>query len=283
MSLYMFYGKTIVVKDALGNEFKFTKKIQRIISLSPAVTESVFLLGKGKLLVGVTKFCERPPEALKIEKTGGVIDPNIEKIVSLNPDVVIGIDQFSVVKRTEALKSYGIKVFMLDKRSGFESLVDEMTRLGILLDVERLSKKYIDDAEKEISAIRIKLKNVKNKPKVFWQIGAQPIFTAGDNTFPGNMIKLAGGINVAADINGYMEFSVEKIIEVDPDVIVSPEMGSLKNNIKLWDNYPSLKSYRNERIHIIDEHESSSPTIVTFVETVKRLYGYFYETPADNK
>ena len=111
---------------------------------------------------------------------------------------------------------------------------------------------------------------------MFWQIGLKPIFTAGGNTFPGNMIYLAGGNNIAGNIDGYKELSLEKIVELNPDIIVSPEMGSLKNNVNIWNDYPVVKASKNKKIYVIDENESSAPTIVTFVKTVKKLFEYFY-------
>jgi iron complex transport system substrate-binding protein len=269
-------GSGMTIKDAQGNSLVFEGTIRRVVSISPAVTESVFLLGKGDLLVGVTQFCVRPAGALKIEKIGGVTDPNIEKIVSLKPDVVIVIDQFNILKSITVLKNYGVKVFVLGKRYDFDSIVNEFLLLGKLFGEEELSMKLAGDARKQIEELGRKIGARKDRPKVLWQIGVKPMFTPGKNTFPDNMIGLAGGINMTESFEGYREFSMEKAVELDPDIIISPAMGSLKDNVRIWEDYRSVSAVKNKKIFIIDENESSAPTIVTFVETVKKLFGYFY-------
>lgn len=242
---------------------------KRIISLSSALTEEIYLLGIGDRLVGCTIYCERPPSAQKKEKVGNVVEVNIEKIISLRPDLVLATE-LTDPKDIEKLKALGISVINFPTSRNFSEICEGFLRLARIVKREQKAKEIVEEANKEIGAIKKMVKD-RPKPKVFVQIGARPLFTATKDSFIHNLIELAGGINIASSAKTGL-YSRENVIRKDPDVIIIVSMGITgKRERKHWEAYNSLKAVKGERIYFIDASKVCSPTPLSFVEALKEI------------
>lgn len=242
---------------------------QRIISLSPAVTEELYLLGVQDKLVGCTMYCQEPPEAEKKEKVGTVMGVNLEKIVSLQPDLVLATSLVDP-KAKEKLKNLGIKVITFPAAKTFNRMCEQLLELGRIVGKEEKAEELASTAKNKTDVIRRKTADLP-KPKVFAQIGAKPLFAATKDYFVNDFIEFAGGLNIARDINSGL-YSREKVLQVNPDVILIITMGIIGEQEKeIWKKYDVVKAVKNKRIHILDPRKLCSPTPVSFADTLEEV------------
>ncbi|MDI6641785.1 MAG: ABC transporter substrate-binding protein, partial [Elusimicrobiota bacterium] len=242
---------------------------KRIISLGPAITEQLYLLGVGDKIIANTIYCTRPPDAEKKEKIGTVVEHNIEKITALKPDLVIA-SSLTNPKTLNKLRNLGIKTIQFSYAKNFNEVCAQFLELGKVVGKAKEAKSIIMKAKSRIDSIRRKTKKLP-QVKVFIQIGAKPLFTAPKDTFVNDFIELAGGINIAKEANSGL-YSREKVIEQNPDVIVITTMGIVgEEEKKIWKKYKTINAVKNDRIYIIDSYKLCSPTPVSFVETLQEI------------
>lgn len=200
---------------------KVVAKTPRYISLAPSTTEILFALGLKDEIVGVSSFCNYPPEAKSKEKVGTFSQPNIEKILSLKPDIVFctGLEQAPAVRELSQLK---IKVYVSDP-ANLQELFVSMREIGRLTQRDREAEALVRQMQADIEEInsQVRLIPPKKRPKVFVEIWNDPLMTIGANSFVDELITLAGGTNIARDTKKpYSYFSPEQVIKRNPDVIL---------------------------------------------------------------
>ncbi|MFH1996205.1 MAG: helical backbone metal receptor [Candidatus Omnitrophota bacterium] len=270
-------GFPVTVQDGLGRSVTIRSKPERIVSLSPAMTENLYLLGSGDRIVGNTIYCEHPEAAKHTEKVGTITSPGIEKVISLRPDLVVLTDaviQKGLIKRVENM---GIVTYAFRPSGNFKELCEDFIKLGDLIGRGERARWLVEKAERRVAAVTGK---VAGRPlvTVFWQVGANPLFTAARETFADDLIKLAGGKNVAAQYGTqYPQLSREEVITSDPEVIMIVTMGEVTAKEKeIWQRFSDLQAVQNGRIHVVEAHKFCSPTPVTFAEAVEDVAGYLH-------
>ena len=238
------YGRTVVVPAAP----------QRVVSLSPAVTEIIYALGADDVLVGRTDFCVYPPEAEAIPSIGGISNLNIEKILSLNPDLVISGSMVGK-KVTDQMDAMGTPMVCVIEKPKFEALYDNILAIGRLVgkehEADSLNRVLFCDLRNlsEADAIEADLPDGSQNtqatdPSVYYVVGfgAGGNFTAGGNTFINDIIRMAGGRNIAEDIDGW-SYSLEALVKSDPDyIIVRREDSAAFCNMKPYNSLTAVKS-----------------------------------------
>lgn len=201
------YGRTVVVPA----------QPQRVVSLSPAVTEIIYALGAQDLLVGRTDFCVYPDEASEIPSIGGISNLNIESILALNPDLVISGSMVSK-KATDQMDQMGTPMVCVIEKPKFEVLYDNILAIGKLVGKEH-------EADSLNALLRDRVSQLPTTdsplPTVYYVVGfgAGGNFTAGGNTFINDIIRMAGGRNIAEGIEGW-SYSLEALMKEDPDYII---------------------------------------------------------------
>jgi iron complex transport system substrate-binding protein len=245
---------------------------ERIVSLGPAITERIFLLGRGSSLIADTQYCKRPAAAESITKIGSITAVDIEKIVSLQPDLVFAVP-LNGKKTVTKLRRLGVRVELFREPESFKDLFEEFLRLAKILDKEDDAGVIIDESLKKLASIK-KSVGDKKKPRVFLQLGSDPLFAATGDTFVNDFIEYAGGVNVAEDAKKGI-YSREEVLKADPDVILIITMGIVGEQEKeIWKGFDAMKAARSGRIHIIDAYDICSPSpavLAESVETVKCL------------
>ncbi|MFC1624120.1 ABC transporter substrate-binding protein [Candidatus Omnitrophota bacterium] len=261
--------------DAISSEIKK----QRIISLAPSTTEILFSLGLDEEIVGVTTFCNFPPEALNKEKIGTFSQPSIEKILLLKPDVIFaaGLEQAFTVERLRELK---LKVYVTYP-SDIEELFDSIKVIGELTYREKEALILINEMKTKIDRIRIETEVIpqEDKLKVFVEIFYDPLITAGKTSFVDGLIDLAGGINIATDMTrDYGYFSVEEVIRRNPDCIIlghnakEKEISAIKKRLG-WEEISAIKNNRIYGDINPDLFLRPGPRLVKGLEEIyRRLY-----------
>ena len=234
----------------------------RIISLSPQITESIYLLGAEEKLIGITELCRRPAEAMKKEKVGTPLRPDAEKIVSMRPDIIFGTREGNSPIAMARFERLGIKTYYFDRPRTLLGLLDNFLTLSRMTGKEERGKRIIEIARGALP----KEKNDKGY-KVLWQVGAEPLIVASNNSFANDIILLAGGYNIIESELPYPRINAEEVILKAPHVIVLMDMGY---NVQLeknrWKRYFSKAQFVT-----MDAYSVGSPTPISFVDAVNRL------------
>jgi iron complex transport system substrate-binding protein len=241
----------------------------RIVSLGPAITEKLYLLGVQDELVGVTTYCTRPPEARAKEKIGNVTQVNIEKVVQLKPDLVLATP-LTGPRSVERLKHLGLRVIVFKDPDSFAEMNQQFLELGRIVGREERANEIVQASEQKVEGIRNRVKGL-SRPKVFVQIGARPLFTATKRSFLHDFIEFAGGTNIAVGAKTGL-YSREEVLWQDPDVIIVVTMGiTAQNEKKGWQKFKSISAVKHDGIVIMDPYKTCSPTPETFVEALENM------------
>ena len=251
------------------NAWAQQKPMQRIISLGPVITEELFLLESGDKLVGCTTYCQRPEAAKYKEKVGSVQEINLEKVLSLKPDVVLATELTDPSVK-QKLRALGVRVVDIPNARNFSEICDVFLKLGQMVGQESLARTIIAESQSKVEELRSKLANAE-RAKVFVQVGSDPLVTVGGDTFADDFIGFAGGVNIVSQ-KGYMQYSREQVVASDPDVMLISSMGfDGQKEAQNWKAFKTLKAVAQHRIFIIDQYLLCSPTPVSFVETLKTV------------
>ncbi len=251
------------------SETEFSGVPQRIVSLGPSLTEELYLLGVEDSIVGVTVYCNRPEEAQKKEKVGTAIKVDVEKIISLRPDVVLATT-LSDRDQIEKIRSLDVRVITFTPCRNFHEICKQFLKLGKIVGKEKKARDIVGEVRDRVASVNNKVRYL-TRPKVFVQIGAKPLYTVTEDSFIQDIISLAGGMNIAHDAKTGL-FSREEVISRNPDVIIIVTMGIVGEEEKgIWERFKALKAVQNKRVHIIDSHKICSPTPLTFVESLEEI------------
>ncbi|HBU69246.1 MAG TPA: hypothetical protein DEE98_02560 [Elusimicrobia bacterium] len=248
----------------------------RIVSLAPSVTKSVMLLGSSSKLAGITTFCPDPSGS--IDKIGTVLEPNIEKIVSLKPDLVIASKEGNLPGPVEKLRKLGIKVYVMDAYRNFDDICLSFIELGKVIGREAEAEKIVTNSKARIDAVKKKTLTL-SRPAIFWEIGAQPLYTVSDKSFVNDFIEFAGANNIFADMPiAYPQVSREEVLVRNPDMIFIVMMGDINENERSsWQKYGTLKAVKTGNIHILNDLVFLEPTPEAFAEGTEKLNKVIFE------
>ncbi|AIG98275.1 ABC-type Fe3+-hydroxamate transport system, periplasmic component [Archaeoglobus fulgidus DSM 8774] len=242
---------------------------QRIVSLAPSNTEILFAIGAGDRVVGVTDYCNYPPEVVEKKKKGelvsigGYTTINIEKVVSLKPDLVVAT-YGNGIENIETLRRMGLTVIAFDPKS-VEDVMKDIILIGVATGEKENATKLVQEMLERIEKVR---ESMKDKPKVrvahiLWY---DPIWVSGKNTFIDEVIRLAGGENVF-NFDGWRTVSVEDLIAANPDVIIVSSgsgMGGGKDVVYEWvvsdDRLSGIKAVKEGRVYVVDADIINRPS-----------------------
>jgi len=259
-----------VIADDLGKPVIIDKIPQRIISLSPSTTEILFALGLGDKVVGVTEFCNYPVEAGRIEKVGGYSTTDIEKIITLQPDLILA-GSIHVQEVIPALEEKGFTVFTLAPKN-LDGILQDIRVVGEITGKGKEASEFVTQMQSRIVAVTDKT-GKSEKLKVFYVNWHDPLWSVGSGTIINELIEKAGGVNIFRDITGHRVVDLETVIVRDPGVIIAcTGHGAAEDEPFEWaKEEPTLavtKARRNNRIYQIDADLVSrdGPRIVEALE-----------------
>ncbi|MBW2650635.1 MAG: cobalamin-binding protein [Deltaproteobacteria bacterium] len=257
--------------DKMGREISVPPSPRRIVSLAPNITETLFALGLDREIVGVTRFCDYPQETASKRKVGGLVSPSLEKIVSLEPDLVIGTADGNRKETVDRLERIGLPVYVVNP-GGLGEILEMILDIGEITGKRKEADRLVDNLRKRIDRVVLLTKN-SARPGVFFQVGEGAMITAGKNTFIDRLIRSAGGENIAGDSpTRYPRFSMEEIILKNPDIIIvsSAKNGASSSIKQAWEQWKDIAAVEKGNIHVIDPDLVSrpAPRIVDGLETM---------------
>jgi iron complex transport system substrate-binding protein len=212
----------VVINDQIGRTVTLsTTNPQRIVSLSPSTTEILFALGLNDRIAGVTDYCNYPPEAKQKPSVGDYTAPNMEKLIALNPDLIL-VTEEQENDVLPQLVSKGLTVIGI-KPGSVSDVFDSIIMIGTATGKTKEANDIVKDLKERIQRVTAKTENLPDsaKPKVFYIIWHDPLWTVGSNTFHDELIAMAGGVNITHDLSGYVDISLETVIDKNPDIIIA--------------------------------------------------------------
>jgi iron complex transport system substrate-binding protein len=264
----------ITVTDDAGNEVTLDKAAERIVSLAPANTEIAYAVGAGDKMVAGTSYDDYPEEAKALPKIGDFSNPNVEKIASFNPDLVLaaaGLQDKVLTKLTEL----GVTVYVVDPKT-YDGTIATIENVGKLAGTEDQAIAVADKmtaAQQEVQAA------VGDLPKAttFLEIYSKPLMTAGSGTFIDDMITIAGGENIGAQAGeGFPTFSTEVLVKDDPQVYIA-DSGSMSEpgEINKRAGFGELTAVKDGKVYVIEDSIIARPG-PRLAEGLKALAGYIH-------
>jgi iron complex transport system substrate-binding protein len=263
------------VTDQIGRTLVVPENPTRVIALAPSITEIIYDLGQEKRLVGVTQYSTYPSEAELLPRVGSYVRLDIEKIVALKPDLCLATKDGNPKHIVDKIVSLGIPVYVINPQN-LQQIMDTITRLGSLLHAEQTAAALVSDMEKRIGQVQARVKNMPDRPRVFFQIDAEPLFSAGTDTFIHELIELAGGINTTAGEVSYPRYSWEDIIVLQPEIVLISSMaGGLAPEYLLnsWKKWNLLSAVKNDQIFVVDAElfDRPTPRLVNGLEVIAAI------------
>jgi len=264
-----------VFQDFLGRDVILRSIPVRIISLAPSITEMIYFLGLGDRLVGVTRFSYFPKEAQKKPKVGVYTDINVEKVITLSPDLVIATADGNKRGDVEMLEEAGIPVYVINPRK-VDQVLDTIERLGETCGVPDRAKRLVNSLRERVMRV-VKAVRDKGRPIVLLVINVRPLMSVNRSTIHHDIIQLAGGRNMTEDQPiTYPKLNMEAVIKRRPDVIIISSMergGEFERARKKWFAWPTLPAVRKGNVYLIDSDliDRPAPRIVSGLEEMARL------------
>ena len=241
---------------------------QRIVSLAPSLTRSLEYLEVTDRLIGFTSYCRTEQES-KAEIVASAIRVNLEKVISLRPDLVI-TTTITDPETIASLQKFGIRVEVFNSPVSFKDICDQFVALGEMVGRKSLADSIVAASRKTVHDLKQKV-TWQVPPRIFFQIGAKPLFTVIPETFMDDYIRLCGGINIAAGMK-HGTITRETVLKENPDVIFIVTMGITGYEEKrIWESYSSMNASRDGKIYILDSDLACTPTPITFAQTLCRM------------
>lgn len=214
----------------------------RIVSLSPSTTEAVFAIGAGAKLVGRSRYCDFPPAVTTLPQVGGFVDPNLEAILALRPDVVFGARGPAGSAIADKLSARGITTYFPETES-FAAIDAMILGVGERTGAADRGRLAVEKLHAEIEAVERSVEG-KPRPRVLLVFGLEPLSVAGPSSFPDEMIRRAGGTNVITEGGAYPTIGIERVLALDPDVIVNAAMMEERASERLRKDAPGWSRAR---------------------------------------
>lgn len=274
----------VTVTDRLGRTESFTSSPQRIVSLSPSITEVLFGIGAGDRLVGATKYCDYPSAANQIPRVGGgtMESLNQEMIVALQPDLVLcKWDSHQPLLRN--LERLGISVLALGPEN-LAQLYEETRLLGQITGHSPQAEALIQSMQQRVAAIVERVPE-GDGPKVFYQVWDEPLMTAGRDSFIGELLGLAGARNVFAESRiAYPKVNPEVVVAGDPDVILAPGSHGAPVSVESILSRPGwsdVRAIRKKRVYVLDR-DTISRCGPRLVDALEEIVGVLYPEQSES-
>jgi iron complex transport system substrate-binding protein len=263
-----------VVTDETGRRVNVPDHPRRIISLSPSITETIYALGLEDRLVGDSDYCDYPPAAREKPHVGSLLNPSLERIVALRPDLVLGDAEINRRETADQLEHLGIPLYGVSAHS-VDGALRSIEDLGRVLGHEREAQSLVAGLRTRIQAVERQVEG-KPRPKVLFVVWYQPLITAGASTFIADVIRLAGGVSVSGDLAGeWPRLSLESGLARDPDVILFPRTAAFSPDLAQFRHLAGWKDFRAVRegrmYFISDTINRPGPRLIDALEEVARI------------
>jgi iron complex transport system substrate-binding protein len=251
------------VTDDTGRVVSLARPAQRIISLAPHTTELLFAAGAGERVVGVVDFSDFPEAARQLPRVGNSGALDLERILALRPDLIVGWRSGNPMAALERLSKFGIPVFLSEPRR-IEDIPANIDRLGELSGTTEIASRESERFRDEAAALRARYSQ-RRSVRVFYQIWDRPLITVNGEHMISAVLNLCGGVNVFAALGPLApEVSVEGVLGENPAAILIGDSAERQDGVKFWSRWPALHAVKHGRVYRVppDHMQRQSPRIL---------------------
>ena len=278
------------VVDEVGRTVRVPLLPTRIVSLAPNLTETVYALGLQDRLVGDTDYCDYPPEAQKKPKVGGAINPNLEQIAALRPDLVLVTKGLNRLDTVRALDTLGIPSYSTDAAHTIDGIISSTEKLADVLGAAQAGKVVGDDLHHRLATLQEKLRSVP-ATHVLFVVWTEPLISAGKNTFIADALRKAGAISIVDSTQDWPQMSLEEVVHLQPDYLVFAAAHAAEGtrDFEALVNRPGwhlLDAVRNRHYAVVsDAVNRPAPRIVLAIEDLAHQLhpASFQDSPSPEK
>jgi len=262
------------VVDEAGRKVRIPQPVLRVVSLAPSVTETVYALGVQDHLVGDTDFCDYPPEAQKKQKVGGALNPSLEEIVALKPDLVLAAKRLNRLETVLALETLHIPAYTTDPET-VEQIITSTLRLADILGVPGAGDLLANDLRRRLAGLRERLAKVAPS-RVLFVVWDEPLISIGKGTFITDALRYAGAESVVDSTQSWPQISLEEIVRLQPDFLIFTQNHASGGTVDVdalasRPGWRGLQAVREKRFAVISEAVNRpAPRIVTAIEDLAR-------------
>ncbi len=249
------------VTDDLDKELTFEEVPATVVSLIPSNTEILYAIGAGDKLVGATDYDNYPAEATEVERVSDSVTFNAERIIEMEPDVVIG---YSTGAPTgyEDLEAAGIQVFVIESAESFEDVYGDIEQISTVMGLEDKGEELIASIQEQIEGVQEKVESTEEKKQMYLEISPSPeIYTTGQNTFQQEILNHAHVENLFGDMEGWPQISEEEVIQRNPGIIATT-VSYVENpidEIKAREGWSDIEAIKNDEVFFLDSDITSRP------------------------
>jgi iron complex transport system substrate-binding protein len=277
------------VVDETGRTVRISQPVMRIVSLAPSLTETVYALGLQDRLVGDTDYCDYPPDAQKKQKVGGAINPSLEEIAHLRPDLVLVTRHLNTLDTVHSLDALGIPSYATDPRN-VDEIVASAKRLGDVLGAPEAGAALAEDLQHRLDVLRQKIGTLPPR-RVLFVVWSDPLISIGKDTFIADALRRAGAVSIIDSKQDWPQVNLEEVAHLQPEVLVFADSHSetTAQHLDVLATRPAwriLNAVRDRNFAVISEAVNRpAPRIVTAIEELaEKLHPEaFVERPVSDK
>lgn len=262
------------VVDETGRTIRIPREVRRIVSLAPSLTETVYSLGLQDRLVGDTDYCDYPPDAQKKTKVGGVINPNLEEVAALKPDLVLVTKGANRLETVNALAMLGIPSYATDPHT-VDSILSSTQKLADVLGASEAGRSLVSGLAERLNETQERVKNLPPR-RVLFVVWTEPLISVGKGTFIADALRYAGATNIVASPQDWPQLDLEEAVRLQPEFLVFAESHphvsrSDFDRLSVLPGWRMLDALKNRRYAVVSEGvERPSPRIVDAIEDLAR-------------
>lgn len=263
-------GYPLTITDSLNRKVTIKRKPQRIISIAPSATEILFVIGAGSRVIADTTYCDYPPVAARLKKIGGYTNPQVERIVALKPDLVVGArgNPLDILNQIQSLK---LTVAALDEEGNIDQVLETIRLIGKVVGEEKGANALVKRLIARRKAVTDKTDKLseQQRPRVLFLFDTEGLFSAGKGSFIDELIRLAGGQNIAAKSKvPWPELSMESVVADDPQVILVLAGHGTRHpltsatalaNLRKKSQWKSVTAVKKGRVVVVGDDEMTLP------------------------
>jgi iron complex transport system substrate-binding protein len=277
------------VTDEIGRTIRIPQSIRRIVSLAPNLTETIYALGLQDRLVGDTDYCDFPPEAQQKTKVGGAVNPSLEAIAALHPDLVLVTKNLNRLETVQALAEIGIPSYATDPHT-VDAIIASVARLANLLGAPETGTALTADLERQLAALHDRVSSLPPR-SVLFIVWTEPLISIGNDTFIADALHHAGAVSVVDSSQNWPQVNLEEVVRLQPEflIFVESHLGAAPHGAEALADLPGwrlLHAVRNRRYATIsDAINRPAPRLVSAVEDLARQLHpeAFIEKPQNDK
>ena len=262
------------VTDEVGRSVRIPEPVLRIVSLAPSLTETIYALGLQDRLVGDTDYCDYPPDAQKKTKVGGAINPSIEEIAALRPDLVLVTKSLNRFETVHALSELGISSYATDPHT-VQEILSSTERLADVLGAPQTGTALAAELQRRLADLQQRLRGIPPR-RVLFIVWSSPLISVGQNTFIADALRHAGAVSIVDSSQDWPQMSVEEVVRLQPDYLVfaASHSDAAQNDFDALAERPGwrgLDAVRQRRFAVIsDAVNRPAPRIVSAIEDLAR-------------